>query len=78
MCIGDFPHTSFRLGAIIEKKITGTLGMCWNIHVIASKGKFSWEDMKEYFRELIKVPPDYLERTFDDFVNKVKEHDKAK
>ena len=77
-CIDDFPHTGFHLGAIIEKKIVGTLGMCWNIHVIASKGKFSWEDMKEYFRELLKVSPDYLEHTLDDFMNKVEEHDNAK
>ena len=77
-CIGDFPHTSFHLGAIIEKKIAGTLGMCWSIHVMATKGKFSWEDIKKYFRELLKVPPDYLEHTLDDFVGKVEEHDNAK
>ena len=71
--IGDFPHTSFRLGAIIEKKIAGTLGMCWSTHVMATKGKFSWEDIKEYFRELLKIPPDYHRPTLEELVKKMEQ-----
>ena len=32
--------------------------MCWGIHVMGRKGKFSWEDLKEDLREFL-VPPNY-------------------
>ena len=28
-CIGDFPHSSCRLGAIIAKKLVGYIADCW-------------------------------------------------
>ena len=67
-CIGDFPHTSFQLGAIIEKKLVGYLGMCWRIHVMGRKRKFSWIDVKEDLREFLKILADYHRPTLEELI----------
>ena len=66
--IGDFPHTSFRLGAIIEEKLVGYLGMCWRIYVMGRKMKFSWIDLKEDLREFLQIPADYHRQTLEELI----------